>query len=165
MPDAVKMLEQDHQNVKRMLKQYDEMGEGQKEQKRALAEKIISELMVHERIEEDVFYPAFKAAADKEGKELVAESKEEHHVVDLIIEELQAVRVEDEEFDAKFKVLKENVEHHIKEEEEEMFPDARKLLKGRLEELGEVMAELKTSLTRQVKPTGAAEGKTPTRRT
>lgn len=164
MPDAVEMLKQDHENVKRMLKQYDEMGEGQKERKRALAEKIVSELMVHERIEEDVFYPAFKEAAGKEGKELVAESREEHHVVDLIIEELQAVDVGDEDFDAKFKVLKENVEHHIQEEEEEMFPDARKLLKGKLEGLGEVMAELKASLTRQVEPKREVGGQDARRR-
>lgn len=152
MPDAVKMLVQDHENVKKMLKQYEEMGEGQKERKRALAEKIIQELMVHERIEEDVFYPAFKEAADKEGKELVAESKEEHHVVDLILDELQDVNVGDEDFEAKFTVLKENVEHHIEEEEKEMFPQAKRMLGDRLDELGEVMAELKTSLTRQVKP-------------
>ena len=158
MPDAIEMLKQDHETVKRMLKQYEDMGEGQKEQKRALAEKIIQELLVHERIEEDVFYPAFKEAADKEGKELVAESKEEHGVVDTLIDELQAVDLDDERFDAKFKVLKENVEHHIEEEEEEMFPKAKRILGDRLAELGEVMAELKASLTRQVKPANEVKG-------
>lgn len=163
MPDAIEMLKKDHETVKSMLKQYEQMGDGQKERKRALAEKIVQELMVHERIEEDVFYPAFKAAAGKEGRKLVAESKEEHGVVDTLITELEAVDLDDERFDAKFKVLKENVEHHIQEEEEEMFPRARRILGDQLAELGEVMAELKTSLTRQVKP--AAEADQDARRT
>lgn len=149
--DAVELLKQDHENVKKLLKQYDEMPDGQPERKRALAETIIRELMVHERIEEEIFYPAFKAGADSEGKELIAESKEEHHVVDLIIEELQAVDLDDEQFDAKFTVLKENVEHHIEEEEKEMFPDAKKRMGKRLAALGEEMQQYKEQLQAQIK--------------
>lgn len=149
--DAIRLLTDDHQKVKQLLSQYEEVKEDTG-RKRAIAEQVIRELMVHERIEEDVFYPAYRSAADKEGKELVAESKEEHHVVDNIMEELQSVDLDDEQFDAKFKVLKENVEHHIEEEEGEMFPDARKILKGQLDELGEVMAELKSNLMREVAP-------------
>jgi hypothetical protein len=112
--------------------------------------------MVHETIEEQVFYPAFKEAAqrdeDEEAKELVAESREEHHVVDLLIDELQDVDLDAADFDAKMKVLKENVEHHIREEEEQMFTDAEKMLsRAKLDELGEVMQELKSSLTRELK--------------
>ncbi|HUR69269.1 MAG TPA: hemerythrin domain-containing protein [Candidatus Thermoplasmatota archaeon] len=148
--DAIKLLEEDHKLVKRLLKEHEELPHGQPERKRAHAERIIRELMVHERIEEEIFYPAYKRAADEEGRELVAEAKEEHHVVDLIIEELQSVELDAEDFDAKFTVLKENVEHHIKEEEEEMFPDAKKLLKDKLETLGDAMLQYKEELTAQI---------------
>lgn len=150
--DAVKLLTDDHRKVKQLLRKYEDVKDDLPA-KRALAEQIIRELMVHERIEEDVFYPAYRNAADEEGKALVAESKEEHHVVDNLLDELQAVDLDDERFDAKFKVLKENVEHHIREEEGEMFPDARKLLgANKLNELGDVMAELKANMMREVAP-------------
>lgn len=149
--DAIQLLKTDHVKVKGLLREL-EAYKGSEERKRAIAEQIVRELMIHETIEEQVFYPAFKEAADKEGRELVAESKEEHHVVDLLIEELQGVDLDAEDFDAKMKVLRENVEHHIDEEEREMFPDAEKLLgRAKLDELGEVMRELKTSLLREAK--------------
>lgn len=148
--DAVDLLKQDHQEVKKLLREYEDAGGD--DEKRRIARQVIADLMVHERIEEDLFYPAYRKAADQQGKELVAESKEEHHVVDLIIDELQEVDVGAEDFDAKFKVLKENVEHHIQEEEEKMFPQARRLLGERLAELGDEMRELKTNLTKQVEP-------------
>lgn len=148
--DAIALLKSDHDRVKSLFAQFEDNKENEDE-KRKIAETIISEMMIHERIEEDVFYPAYRQAADKEGRELVAESVEEHHVVDLIVEELQTVELDDEQFDAKFKVLKENVEHHIKEEEEEMFPDAKKIMdKATLDELGDVMFELKTNLMREI---------------
>lgn len=151
MDDAIALLKDDHKKVMALLKRFDEMKDPEPATKRKLAEQIIRELMIHETIEEQVFYPAYKKAADDEGKELVAEAKEEHHVVDVLIEELQSLDIEAEDFDAKMTVLKENVEHHIKEEEEDMFPDARKLLaKEKLVELRQVMAELKQSLVREL---------------
>jgi iron-sulfur cluster repair protein YtfE (RIC family) len=148
--DAIQLLTQDHEKVKQLFQQYDELAEAQPERKRELAEKIIQELMVHERVEEEIFYPAYRASADEEGKELVAEANEEHHVVDLILDELQAVDLSAEDFNAKFKVLKENVEHHIQEEEEEMFPDARRRLQDRLVVLGEEMMQYKEQLANQI---------------
>jgi hemerythrin-like domain-containing protein len=151
--DAIELLKQDHRKVKALFSEFESTKGRPVDQRRKTAEGIVRELMVHETIEEQVFYPAFKEAADKEGKELVAESKEEHHVVDLIIEELQGVELGAEDFEAKMKVLQENVEHHIDEEEKEMFPDAKKMLgEEKLQELGGVMAELKESLLREVKP-------------
>jgi len=147
--DAITLLKDDHKKVKALLKELEGMDDAAPSEKRAKAETVIRELMVHETIEEQVFYPAFKKAADEEGQALVAESKEEHHVVDLLMDELQAVDLDDPQFDAKMKVLQENVEHHIEEEEEKMFPDARKLLgNAKLQELGLAMEELKKSLLR-----------------
>lgn len=151
--DAVQLLKKDHDEVKALLKQLVELKGDDIDEKRRLSQRIIRELMVHERIEEDLFYPAYKQAADEKGKDLIAESKEEHHVVDTIMDELETVDLEAREFDAKMKVLKENVEHHIQEEEEKMFPKARELLGAeKLTSLGEEMNELKQSLLREVKP-------------
>lgn len=151
--DAIALLKDDHQKVKQLFQQFKAAKENDDaDRKREVAEQIVKELLIHERIEEDIFYPAFRKAADEEGKELVAESKEEHHVVDLIIDEIQAVDLDDEQFDAKFTVLIENVKHHIEEEEGEMFPDAEKLLRGQLAELGEEMAEYKESLMAEKPP-------------
>jgi hemerythrin superfamily protein len=155
--DAIELLKQDHVKVKGLLREYESVKESD-QRKRLVAEQVIRELMIHETIEEQVFYPAFRKAADEEGRELVAEAKEEHHVVDLLIEELQEVDLDAEDFDAKMKVLKENVEHHIEEEEDEMFPDARKMLGAeKLDELGEIMSELKESLAREVKSRRSVE--------
>lgn len=151
--DAIALLKQDHELVKRLLEEATNAGEGQIDRKRQLVEQIFRELMVHERLEEDLFYPAFKEAANSKGKDLVAEGYEEHHVVDLVMEEMQDVDLDERKFDAKLKVMRENVEHHVKEEEEQMFPKARQALgDARIQELGREMLELKESLERQAPP-------------
>lgn len=101
---------------------------------------------MHTQLEEEVFYPAVRAVADQEGEELVEESLEEHHVVDVLIEELKRMSPEDERYDAKMTVLCENVEHHIQEEEEEMLPDALRKLRGQVEALGQEMQVVRRQL-------------------
>lgn len=107
---------------------------------------MFEELAIHEQIEEEIFYPAVREGASKEGVEIVLEGYEEHHVMDVLQEELKAASVEDENYDAKFKVLTENVEHHIEEEEGEMFAEARKALVNTADEVGERMLKLKEKL-------------------
>ena len=104
------------------------------------------ELEVHAEVEEEIFYPAAKAKADKEGQELVAEAVEEHHVVKMLIGELKAMPEVNEQYEAKFTVLIENVEHHIEEEEKEMLPDAKKTLGKEIEALGDEMQARKEQL-------------------
>ena len=100
------------------------------------------ELQVHEAIEEEIFYPALKQHA--EAKEIVLEAYEEHNVVDTIMGEIERTPVEDERWAAKFTVMKENLEHHIEEEEGEMFEHARDVFdRETLEELGRQMKERK----------------------
>lgn len=147
--DAVTLLEEDHLHVKKLFREYDSLPDGQPERKRELAERIIRDLQVHERIEEEIFYPAFQDNTNDEGNKRIAEAKREHHVVDLLLHELHSVAIAADDFDAKFRTLRENVEHHIEAEETEMFPDARKRLKERLDALGEEMAHAKETLTRQ----------------
>lgn len=149
MPDPVKMLKQDHERVKGLFRQWEAAPAGQPERRRALVMQILQELVVHERIEEDVFYPAFREAAGKKGMEIVDHSHEEHETVDNLVDQLQATDIHDPQFEGLMKLVIENVEHHIQEEEEKMLPRAYETMETRLESLGETMAELKESLMAQ----------------
>ena len=96
---------------------------------------MLAALEVHTTLEEELFYPAVKQKTDRDGKDLVAEALEEHHVVTTLMAELKGLDPADERYDAKFKVLMETVTHHIEEEEGEMFPEAKEVLGKRLEHL------------------------------
>jgi hemerythrin-like domain-containing protein len=138
--NAVRLLKDDHKKVKGLFREYEGAGERAYKTKLGIAEQVFTELEVHTKIEEEIFYPAVRAKGG-ELKDVVSESLEEHHVVDVLMAELKALDPEDERYDAKFKVLTENVEHHIEEEETEMLPDAEKKLgDADMERLGEQMA-------------------------
>ena len=108
-------------------------------------EKLKQELTVHEAIEEEILYPALIEFA--KTKDITLEAFEEHHVVDLIMAELEQTPVEDKTWAAKLTVMKENLEHHIEEEEDDMFKKARQVMdEADLEELGERMAARKDEL-------------------
>jgi hypothetical protein len=138
IPTAVDLLKEDHEKVKRLFEQF-ESAKSQDE-KEEIADQVDLELRVHSMIEEEVLYPAFK---DIDG-DAVAESFEEHGVVEELLNELATMDLEDDQFAAKFKVMKENVEHHIEEEETEMFPKCPSI--PNYEELGLIMAERKQKL-------------------
>ena len=144
--NAIAMLKSDHKKVKGLFRDFEAAGDRAYKKKQQIAEQVFMELEVHTKLEEEIFYPAVQAKADKEGKELVREANEEHHVVDVLIGELKALDAQDEQYDAKFKVLTENVEHHIEEEEGEMLPDAEKTLGPDLERLGRAMEQRKQEL-------------------
>lgn len=122
-PDAIQILEQDHRRFEALLKQGEETTERARTARQTLLSTITSELNAHELMEEKVLYPALQS--HPEAREIVLEGYEEHHVADLILAELREVATDDEQWGAKFKVLKENIEHHIEEEEGEMFRTAR----------------------------------------
>lgn len=150
MPNVLTMLKADHATVKKLLRELDETTERSTRQRERLCTEIERELKVHSQLEEEIFYPAFKAAADKKRKDddLFYEAREEHHVVDLVLPELMSANPKSKEFSAKATVLKELVEHHIREEEKEMFPQARKLFsEAELRALGDQTAERKEELT------------------
>jgi hemerythrin-like domain-containing protein len=144
--NPIQLLKDDHKLVKKMFREYEKAGEKDYKKKQEIAEQVFLELEVHSKIEEEIFYPAVREQAKPETKKVVAEGVEEHHVVDTLIKELKKLDPKQEEFDAKFKVLTENVEHHIEEEEEEMLPDAERALKKDLEEIGKRMMERKEKL-------------------
>jgi hemerythrin superfamily protein len=144
--NAIDMLKADHQKVKKLFRKYEAAGDRAYQKKKGIAEEVFTEISVHSMLEEELFYPAVKEQTDKDGKDLVAESIEEHHVVATLIEELKALDPKEERFDAKFTVLMENVEHHIEEEEGELFPEAEEVLGDAIDDLGTQMKERKEQL-------------------
>lgn len=144
--DAVQMLTDDHSKVKDLFKEYEEAGENAHQKKRGIVEKVFQELEVHTKLEEEIFYPAYRSKADEEGQDLLRESLEEHHVVDVLMAEMKRLKPDNPEHEAKFKVLMENVKHHAEEEEKEMFPNARKKLRDELDSLGDRMERRKGEL-------------------
>lgn len=145
MADALKMLKDDHEKVKGLLSKLDATTERAEKTRTEMLQTLKAELTVHETIEEEVLYPALKEYA--ETKEIALEAYEEHHVVDQVMSELEATPVEDETWGAKLAVMKENLEHHIEEEEKEMFKQARQVMSDEeLEQLGERMAARRQEL-------------------
>ena len=140
--DAITLLENDHRRFEELLKQGEETTDRAVKGRTELLETITAELGVHELIEEKLLYPALKKYP--EARDIVLEGFEEHHVADLILKELHEVAKDDEQWGAKFKVLKENIEHHIKEEEGPMFRTARGVMSQEdLAALGRQMAQMK----------------------
>ena len=140
--DAIALLEKDHRRLETLLKQGEETTERAVKGRTDLLETITVELGVHELIEEKLLYPALKKFP--EARDIVLEGFEEHHVADLILKELHEVAKDDEQWGAKFKVLKESIEHHIQEEEGDMFRKARGVMSQEdLAALGREMAQLK----------------------
>ena len=150
--DAITLLKADHQKVRALLGELAESSERATTKREELLAEIERELKIHTTIEEQIFYPAFRDAAEKaDDRKLYFEAVEEHHVVDTVLPELKGTEVGSEPFAAKAKVLQDLVEHHAGEEEREMFPRARKLLgRAELVRLGEELAQAKASLTESV---------------
>ena len=148
MPNAITMLKSDHATIKRLLRELAETGDRAVKQRESLVAQIERELKAHAQAEEEVFYPAFKAAAEKTDKvDLFYEAAEEHHVVDMILPALKVANPKSKEFAAKAKVLKDLVEHHVKEEEGQMFAAARQLFnEEELRELGDMMQARKEAI-------------------
>jgi hypothetical protein len=140
--DAIALLEKDHRRFEGLLKQGEETTERAVTGRSALLDILTAELNAHELVEEQILYPALKA--HPQGRDIVLEGYQEHHVADLIVAELHAMARDDERWGAKFKVLKESLEHHIQEEEGEMFRTARALFtRDELQRMGARMARMK----------------------
>jgi hemerythrin-like domain-containing protein len=142
--DAIALLEKDHRRFEDLLKQGEETTERAVTGRSALLDTLTAELNAHELVEEQILYPALKA--HPEGRDIVLEGYQEHHVADLIVAELHALARDDERWGAKFKVLKECLEHHIQEEEGELFRTARGIFsRDELQQMGARMAKMKTT--------------------
>ncbi|MFN2376562.1 MAG: hemerythrin domain-containing protein [Candidatus Binatia bacterium] len=146
--DAIALLKEDHKKVRGLLTKLEATTERAQETREELLAKIAMEIRMHSTIEEEIFYPAYKAAATKKDDvKLYQEALEEHHLLDTVLSEMGACDPQSEVFSAKAKVLKELVEHHAAEEEKEMFPRARRFMKAsELQQLGSTMKERKRAL-------------------
>jgi len=144
--NAYDLLKEDHKKVSAIFEKLDSTTERALKTREELFTKLNSELEVHAAIEEQIFYPALKQAA--ETREIVLEAFEEHNVVKGLLGELSSTPKDSEKWTAKLTVLKENIEHHVEEEEGEMFKKARKVLTDQqAEQLGERMDAAKKKLS------------------
>ncbi|HVI58950.1 MAG TPA: hemerythrin domain-containing protein [Luteimonas sp.] len=147
--DAIALLKQDHKAVRAKLEELAATTNRAAKTRTELLRKIAAELKAHTTIEEEIFYPAFKTAGEKaDDDKMYFEALEEHRAAeDLVLPDLLKTEVGSDQFGGRAKVLKELIDHHAKEEEEEMFPRARKLMDAaQLRELGERMAARKAEL-------------------
>lgn len=146
--NAIELLKKDHKTVKSLLAKLMDTTERAIKTRSELLEKIRTEVSIHTTLEEELFYPAFNKAGAKDEAKMVAEAKEEHRAVEeLVLPDLFKTEPGSINFSGRMKVLKELLEHHIEEEEEEMFKDAAKLMsKDQLLELGKQMEEKQRQL-------------------
>lgn len=140
-PDAIALLKADHQKVSALFEQYEKSRSATKKQ--AIVATICRELSVHATVEEEIFYPAVKAAL--KDKELVPEATVEHATIKEFIAKVDGKLPDGEMFDAHIQVMGEYVKHHVKEEQNEMFPKARKT-KLDMVELGQRILDRKQEL-------------------
>ena len=137
--DAIVMLKQDHKEIRKAFRDFQAAGKGAAATKGKIVDRIIELLTVHTYLENEVMYPRVRELLP-ELEDDVLESYEEHHVADVLVVELAAMKATDERFDAKTTVLIENVTHHIQEEEDDWFPQVRAgLSRTVLQGIGEEM--------------------------
>jgi hemerythrin-like domain-containing protein len=141
--NAFDLLEQDHREVEEWFDEFDELEDSDEDRKTELAEKICLALKVHAQIEEEIFYPQAREAS--QDNDLIDEALVEHSTVKNLIGEIEAMEVGEELYDAKIRVLGEMVKQHIKEEEEELFPELQST-KMDLDAVGKELAERKQEL-------------------
>jgi hemerythrin-like domain-containing protein len=147
--DALRLLKADHDKVRKLLDELDRTTERGVKTRSELFATIKGELTVHETIEEEIFYPALLEKA--KTHDITLEGYQEHHVVDLLMGELEDLDVADESWGAKAKVMKENIEHHIEEEEGDMFVKTRQVFDDDdLDELGRRMQARKESAAKEL---------------
>jgi hemerythrin-like domain-containing protein len=149
--DALALLKEDHVKAKKLMAELEETTERGVKTREQKWTKLLKDLTIHENIEEEIFYPAL--IEHPKAKDIVLEAMEEHHLVDDIVEQLKDTPFDDEHWAAKFKVTKENVEHHIEEEETEMFKVARQVFsKEELDELGSRLEATKAEQMQDAMP-------------
>lgn len=154
--NAIKMLKQQHREVEKLFKQFEAAKSAK--QRREVFNEIADALAIHATIEERHFYPSVK---QKQTEDLLLESVEEHLEIKRVIADLLEMEAGDDSFDAKVTVLQEDVQHHVEEEEGELFPKVEKLFAAEdLEAIGEAMAETADELKREGNPRDAIPGET-----
>jgi len=145
---AIEMLKDDHAKVKKAFKEFEKMDRSDTESCRQMVESVCEDLRVHTSLEEEIFYPAVRAAIEDE--DIMNEAAVEHETAKMLIEQLENMGPDDPNYFATFTVLGEYVMHHVQEEEGEMFPQAKKAQDLDLDALGEEMRRRKEELSAEV---------------
>ena len=171
--DAITLLTDDHKKVQKLFKEFEKLVKQEDDEgKDELAQQICAELTIHAQIEEEIFYPAAREAIEEQ--DMLDEAEVEHASAKELIEQIESMRAGEELFDAKVTVLGEYVNHHIKEEQDQMFPKVKKA-KVDLEALGEELLQRKEELMAEMgmdelieagskTPRGKAKGKQESRK-
>lgn len=144
--DAIQYLLKDHLEMAKLFNQFVVAGEELYRQKKTIAEKIIEEIKVHVKLEEEIFYPAFEEMGGGDATEMVLEGIEHHRAAKFMMDRLEKSGPEDKIFDARFKALMQIVKYHFMEEEHMVFPMAKKSLEGELDRLGKEMDKFKKQM-------------------
>jgi hemerythrin superfamily protein len=146
--NAIDLLKQDHDKVRKLLAELASTTERAEKKRTELLEKIEKEIKIHTQLEEELFYPAFKKANGKENERMFHEAVEEHRAVEeMVLPDLKQTDPTTPEFSGRAKVLKELIEHHASEEEEDLFPRARETMsEEQLEQLAVQIEERKAAL-------------------
>lgn len=152
--DAIALLTADHKKVQKMFKEFEKLGDEDQDRKAELVTTVCGELKVHATIEEEIFYPALREALEEQ--DLLDEAEVEHASAKELISQLESMKPGDDLYDAKFTVLGEYINHHVKEEQGEMFPKAKQADID-LAALGEEMMTRKQELMLELGLAGAEE--------
>lgn len=156
--NAIDLLKDQHREVEELFEEFEDTGEGARKTRERLCRAISDKLAVHAEIEEKLFYPESK---QEDTEEILRESVEEHLAMKRLLADLIESGIEDEQFEARMKVLKEQVEHHVEEEEKALFPRVRKALsREELEDLGRRMEALAEQLASEGSPSASIPGQT-----
>lgn len=148
-PVAIELLESDHRKVEALFEQYEDEKEGDEDTRREIAKKICGELTAHAQLEEEIFYPWLRENLDEEDMDMLEEAYVEHAGAKDLIAQIESSTEVDSAFDAKVKVLSEYIKHHVKEEENEIFPEVRGE-QEELDELGQEMHSRKAELAEEL---------------
>lgn len=146
-PKATQQLKEDHDKVKELFAALRKLEDDEVDEKQRIFDQVRDELTFHAAIEEELFYPALESSEDEDAQDLVDEAHEEHRIVKELLEEISEILPDDPAFDAKMKVLSENVEHHIEEEEGHLFPLFNRLPAEKQEEVSEELRLRKLDLS------------------
>jgi hypothetical protein len=146
-PGVLGVIKDEHDEVKSLFKDLTGMVEYDKNRARTVVDEILTSLEVHTKLEEDIVYPRLR----EQDQRLFYEANEEHHVADVLIHEIRQTNIEDPAFSAKMEVLRTNVEHHMKEEEDDMFDRLKKLDNDTLDRMAEQWRSMKPQKMEMVK--------------
>jgi len=161
--NAMDLLKEDHDQVREMFDRFRYLGPEDRAAKQRLFNRIAEALEIHAELEERIFYPAVRSVKSQDALEITLEAFEEHKIVETLLRQIRSLARGDARKDAKMKVLMESVEHHIEEEEDEIFGEAADLGDEKLDELGDEMQSLEADLLRERVPAAERAGELATR--